>query len=219
MKGRDDFDTSRAPTALVAQSVSPQDPLAHCWSDSIGGADVVAGSSTNHARDWCTESQERQSYRGWVWPGGQLSAPASARQVVKETLKDWHLGRLTGDVLLCVSELVTNAVKHAKISTDPLVPYQVVVGLRYFPTCSLFVEVGDCDPGPPVAPTPSGDGASELVRAHGHGLVIVRELADFVWWKRRGIGGKYVYAHFNTPRYLTPEGEARNQPRSKEEGR
>jgi anti-sigma regulatory factor (Ser/Thr protein kinase) len=115
---------------------------------------------------------------------------------------------MADDVALCVSELVSNAVEHAVASGNPLVPHQVVLGLRYFASSCLFVEVGDCDPRPPLLPAPAADDDPlDLLAVSGRGLVIVGELADAVWWTRRAAGGKYVYARLDTPRYFDGERE------------
>lgn len=42
-----------------------------------------------------------------------MSAPGLARKVVRATLSRWHLQELSDDAALAVSELVTNAFKHA----------------------------------------------------------------------------------------------------------
>ena len=154
-------------------------------------------------REWSGMAQERHRYRGWVWPGSQLSAVGAARLVALEALADWRLGPMADDVALCVSELVTNALTHALVCLDRRVPRQVVLGLRYFPSSCLFVEVGDWDPRPPLLPVVAVDADPlESLALGGRGLLLVCEMADFVWWTRREPGGKYVYARLDTPRYF-----------------
>jgi len=156
--------------------------------------------------DWRTTVQQRHEYRCWVWLDGEPWDVVAARSVAVEALTDWRLGPMTDDVALCVSELVTNALLHA----CPVVssaPTQVSLGLRYFPTSCVFVEVGDCDPRPPLLPL-TGDGPLDALELlGGRGLLIVRELADMVWWQRTEGGGKFVFARLNTRRYFGRQGE------------
>ena len=66
-----------------------------------------------------------------------LSAPNLARQVVRETLTRWQLPDLIDDAELAVSELVTNACKHAR----PPVVLRLVQR-----TGSVRVDVSDMRP-------------------------------------------------------------------------
>ncbi|ARQ69283.1 hypothetical protein CAG99_10760 [Streptomyces marincola] len=115
-------------------------------------------------------------------------APSAARRTARLALHEWGLGHLADDVELCLSELVGNAVQHAKGKRGERF---VVVALR----CSerwLIVEVSDQDPTPPTLP------AAQLPLADsGRGLFIVRALADATWWAPRDEGGKTVLCRFD----------------------
>src|ERR1039458_253350 len=61
---------------------------------------------------------------GWGWEitlaaGGQ--APGLARQATREVLASWHVAHLEETAVLFVSELVTNAVRHASTGGSMLV--------------------------------------------------------------------------------------------------
>jgi hypothetical protein len=92
---------------------------------------------------------------------------------------------LADDVQIVLSELVTNAIRHA--GTDVTVTLEVGDG-------HLRVEVGDGDIRPPAMP------AADLDAASGRGLFIVSALAR-AWryerTERDGISGKTVSADFD----------------------
>ncbi|MGW1773448.1 ATP-binding protein [Streptomyces sp. NPDC002104] len=104
-----------------------------------------------------------------------------ARRIAREVLSAGGLGeRLVDDVLLVVSELVTNAVRHAGGVTD--------FHVRYLQHC-LAVDVSDasslcpCTPDKPVG-VPGG-----------FGWLLVNRIAARTEI-RRGIGGKTITAFF-----------------------
>lgn len=68
------------------------------------------------------------------WLPADVTAPAAARQLAGETATSWGLTGLAGDLTICVSELVTNAVVH---DTGP-----VTVRLTRRPA-SVLCEVAD----------------------------------------------------------------------------
>jgi anti-sigma regulatory factor (Ser/Thr protein kinase) len=92
------------------------------------------------------------------------AAPARARGAL-EALKDAVAPDRLRDVTLLVSELVTNAVRHAEGGIVRLI-VRVAGGV-------LRVEVHDPGHGFDLGPAPS-----DPLRASGWGLVLVEELAD-----------------------------------------
>jgi len=96
-----------------------------------------------------------------------MQAPATARRAV--TQAGAGLGSTALDnVCLLVSELVTNAVRHADLEADDSVDLEVVVYDE-----RVRVEVFDSGPGfVPATPTPNPDEPS------GWGLLIVDRVAD-----------------------------------------
>ncbi|MGW7491277.1 ATP-binding protein [Streptomyces sp. NPDC054786] len=118
-----------------------------------------------------------------------------ARQFARTALTDWGLGHLADDVLLCVSELATNALLHG---VPPGRGYRL--WLSQAEDGLLRVEVHDSGDGEPRAPVPyDGDGDEG---ESGRGLLLVSALADawgggeggpgeVVWWGVPGYGKGY----------------------------
>lgn len=107
--------------------------------------------------------------------------PASAqaaRRVAGECLRAWHLGRLVPSVTLVVTELVTNALLHARTAIDVTVT-QLEDGVR--------VAVRDGHAGSPTVRHVDVDSTT------GRGLVIVARLARR-WGVERDSTGKTVWA-------------------------
>lgn len=94
-------------------------------------------------------------------------SPAEARRALGEV--SGHLTpRRLEDAQLLVSELVTNAIRHAGLDDHDVIKLVVVTGDH-----ALRIEV--CDPGPGFEvsePTP------DPARPSGWGLYLVRELSD-----------------------------------------
>ena len=106
-------------------------------------------------------------------------APAVVRHVVSQ---ERELGFATPDVVLIVSELVTNAVLHSGCSVDQAIEVRVSVSSE-----RVLVSVRDLGC--------SGQGAQlDLIRAvGGRGLQIVDELAER-WGSERDQDGHHVWA-------------------------
>jgi anti-sigma regulatory factor (Ser/Thr protein kinase) len=106
--------------------------------------------------------------------GRRPGSPAEARRALAE-LADHLSDRRLADARLMVSELVTNALRHAALGeTD------VIVLVLQADDRTLRIEVRDPGPGFELtepAPDPS--------RSSGWGLYLVRELADR-WGVERG---------------------------------
>ncbi|MFJ8544787.1 ATP-binding protein [Streptomyces sp. NPDC093586] len=110
------------------------------------------------------------------------SVPA-ARAFTREALADWGVRERADDVLLCVSELATNALLHG-------VPPGRGFLLRLLPYADgVRVEVHDSGDGVPAVPlTPGVSQESE----GGRGLLLVAELAD-KWGVGERAPGKVVW--------------------------
>lgn len=109
-----------------------------------------------------------------------------ARAAVRRTLAYWGLGGLTEDAVLLVSELVGNAVCHARHDAAQLGGATLVLSL----TCAgpaLRIEVRDTDPRPPQPREPGSLDES------GFGFVIVDALASN-WGVYQAEPGKAVWA-------------------------
>jgi hypothetical protein len=130
------------------------------------------------------------------------TAPRCARLFVSEQLRRWRLDELNDTAELIACELVTNAVAATGTLEMPTT-YAVLhdldlamVAMRLLPVPgSLFVEVWDRDPNPPVLGNPGYFDES------GRGLTLVAALTK-MWGAYPAdvaVGGKVVWAEINIP--------------------
>ncbi|MBD0689437.1 ATP-binding protein [Streptomyces sp. CBMA123] len=124
------------------------------------------------------------------WLPRHPKSPRNARQELREFLLPHPAAEPllpTGELLL--SELVTNAVQHARAPRDRL----IFVRLQLPSPTTLRIEVHDADSEKPSLRTAST--TSET----GRGLLLVRELAsEWGCCPRRGGIGKFVWFHLST---------------------
>ncbi|MFF8608241.1 ATP-binding protein [Streptomyces sp. NPDC015346] len=111
-----------------------------------------------------------------------------ARDFTRKVLAEWGMDTRADDVLLCVSELATNALLHG---VPPGRGYRLHLYLeRPGPAHVLRVELHDSGDGTPALREPTGES--------GRGLLLVDALAD-----RWGVGerdpGKIVWCEFTRP--------------------
>ncbi len=118
-------------------------------------------------------------------------SPGVARQVARDALTSWQLTHLTDTAILLISELVTNAVLHARTGGSGLALQLEVHGSW------LRIEVHDADLRGPRPRTPACFDES------GFGFVLVDALADR-WGVRETPAGKAVWAELDT----RPDGES-----------
>ncbi len=111
-----------------------------------------------------------------------ITLAAQARRFTRETLEDWGLRALSEVAELLVSELVTNALRHA----GP--PRQ----LRLFRDRTLTVEVADADHQVPLLRPVAEEAES------GRGIRLVNELAHR-WGSRATRQGKVVWFELELP--------------------
>jgi serine/threonine-protein kinase RsbW len=120
----------------------------------------------------------------------QLTVPACgqpvrlARQVTREVLTAWLLADVEETAVLLVSELVSNAVRHAQDSDV------ITLELQAMRTC-LRIEAYRCRPGM-AAPRSAGE-FDEL----GFGCAVVESLAS-KWGVRETITGTVIWAELDT---------------------
>jgi anti-sigma regulatory factor (Ser/Thr protein kinase) len=108
-------------------------------------------------------------------------AAGLARQLTREVLAVWHRPDLEETAVLIVSELVTNAVRHAS-SGGPLVSLRLELD-----GISVRIEVHDDDPRWPQPSTP------DALDESGFGFVLVNALAS-KWGVSDTATGKAVWA-------------------------
>jgi anti-sigma regulatory factor (Ser/Thr protein kinase) len=107
-------------------------------------------------------------------------APAHARHLVANMLRRWgYDDRVVDDVTLIVSELTSNAVRHARSQFSLTVQVQE--------RSTLHVAVAD------RAPVPSTEPDGGLVPKPLHGLGLIEALCSD-WGIQRTAGGKIVWA-------------------------
>ncbi|KOV57777.1 hypothetical protein ADL01_39270 [Streptomyces sp. NRRL WC-3618] len=110
------------------------------------------------------------------------SVVAIARKRVSDQLAVWGLEDLTFVTELVVSELVTNAIRHA----------EAPIGLRLILNRSLICEVADGSSG---APHPR---RARIFDEGGRGLLLVAQLTDR-WGTRQTPTGKIIWAEHSLP--------------------
>ncbi|MEU6391010.1 ATP-binding protein [Streptomyces sp. NPDC046939] len=113
------------------------------------------------------------------------SVPA-ARDFARAALRDWGVKDRADDILLCVSELTTNALLHG-----------VPPGRGFFLRMTAYedgvrVEVHDTGDGVPAVPGPATDAEG------GRGLLLVTALAD-KWGVEERDPGKVVWCEIRVP--------------------
>jgi anti-sigma regulatory factor (Ser/Thr protein kinase) len=112
-------------------------------------------------------------------------SPGLARRVARDALTSWQLTHLTDTAVLLISELVTNAVLHARTGGPGLALYLENHGAW------LRIEVHDGDVREPEPRLPG------TLDESGFGYVIVAALAD-KWGVRETAAGKAVWAELDT---------------------
>jgi anti-sigma regulatory factor (Ser/Thr protein kinase) len=114
------------------------------------------------------------------------------RQEMEKALVAWEVVHIVDDVLLVVSELVTNAVRHAP---RPEIGFTATRGEGL-----LLIEVQDGSANPPILRRRGQAGTAES----GRGLGLVHSLARDWGWMPHGDGTKSTWALIDVPTTDSP---------------
>ncbi|WP_244884216.1 ATP-binding protein [Carbonactinospora thermoautotrophica] len=142
---------------------------------------------------------------------GLLSAVGWARRHTRDVLSAWGIERNAETVELLVSELVTNAVRHARVP-DGAVTYLDLAEVRRISLTlrlrrdRVSVEIWDSDPQPPAMREQSLDAEG------GRGLFLVATLSKEWGYYHPPTGGKVVWCVVPLPSSGTTA-DARGTPR------
>ena len=125
----------------------------------------------------------------------RYEAVRGARKFTSATLDSWDLGDRFDDVALVVSELVTNALRHAVPEGSPDEPQGPPVRLHLMRWASSLV----CAVRDPSRQSPEARGGEEDFSAEsGRGLFLVESFSDSWGWHPLAgtLQGKVVWALF-----------------------
>ncbi|MCM1945709.1 MULTISPECIES: ATP-binding protein [Streptomyces] len=125
----------------------------------------------------------------------RYEAVRGARKFTSATLDSWDLGDRFDDVALVVSELVTNALRHAVPEGSPDEPQGPPVRLHLMRWASRLV----CAVRDPSRQSPEARGGEEDFSAEsGRGLFLVESFSDSWGWHPLAgtLQGKVVWALF-----------------------
>ncbi|MER5739108.1 ATP-binding protein [Streptomyces sp. NPDC002262] len=125
----------------------------------------------------------------------RYEAVRGARKFTSATLDSWDLGDRFDDVALVVSELVTNALRHAAPEGSPDEPQGPPVRLHLMRWASRLV----CAVRDPSRQSPEARGGEEDFSAEsGRGLFLVESFSDSWGWHPLAgtLQGKVVWALF-----------------------
>ncbi|WP_162793816.1 ATP-binding protein [Streptomyces paludis] len=128
----------------------------------------------------------------------RYEAVRGARQFTRTTLSQWELTERFDDVALVVSELVTNALRHALPADTPRDPHEAPVRLHLMRWSSrLICAVRDPSHTSPATRETDEDCAAES----GRGLFLVESFSDTWGWHplAGSLHGKVVWALFRLP--------------------
>jgi len=118
------------------------------------------------------------------------TAPAESRRFAHDVCGDWGVPRVANLAELVASELVTNAVTHARTP--------MTVTLRLLDD-TVSVDVRDADPRPMFRPNPGSGGRPG--DEHGRGLLLLDAMAD-AWGTSPTADGKVVWANIGVRKPL-----------------
>lgn len=188
------------PSVMPAQTAPLiGDPGCHWPTPAVETAFLVSG-------DW-PPGRGHASVRWACFPETGTSAPVlradqvrGARDFTAGTLRRWGVADRRDDVAVVVSELLTNALRHAlPMVTEAGAGWPVQLGLLQRGRC---VTCAVADPSKAV-PVP---GTRGYLAETGRGLHVIAALSDRWGFITSGEGGKVIWALFSTQLAPPPRG-------------
>ena len=129
---------------------------------------------------------------GTPTPDGQASRVRRARDFTASTLHKWGVAGRCDDIAIVVSELVTNALQHARpASRHTHTGWPIQLGLLH-PEHRVMCAVADASQAVPVPREP------DFLDETGRGLQVIAALSDQWGYTTSGDMGKVIWALFNT---------------------
>jgi anti-sigma regulatory factor (Ser/Thr protein kinase)/CheY-like chemotaxis protein len=154
------------------------------WFEQRAAGYVVKDADIDHLVDVLLDvGTAQEHHEAALELSGDVIAAREARAVVRDVLGRWGYRELIDDATLVVSELVTNAVEHAR-STCAVILNRSEGGVR--------IEVRDQGPGSPSLQPPSDTAEG------GRGLMIVSALAT-AWGTQATPYAKSVWVELSAP--------------------
>jgi len=125
-------------------------------------------------------------------PGADARSVRETRDFTIATLRRWGVADRCDDIVIVVSELLTNAIRHAQpAADDERVRWPIRLDLLQSGPCVLCM-VADPSDRPPVPREPG------CLAEAGRGLQIIAALSDQWGFTTPGDMGKVVWAMFST---------------------
>ncbi|GGY04881.1 ATP-binding protein [Streptomyces anandii] len=129
----------------------------------------------------------------------RYEAVREARRFTRRTLEQWELGERFDDVCLVVSELVTNALRHALPGPAAARAHEQVPSVRLH--LMRWTERLVCAVRDPSQDSPVARDTEDFSAESGRGLFLVDSFSDSWGWHPMAgsVGGKVVWALFRLP--------------------
>lgn len=145
------------------------------------------------------DPQQPGREQSFTFPASAEAVPV-ARAALSKTLCDWGFGQIAEDLVLCLSEAVTNALLHGEPGGNITVHATATEH-------TVHIEVNDGDDAEPQLQAPvtaGGQGVAALaaVPTGGYGLVLIKALST-AWGVRHLPFGKAVWFERDASKAVT----------------
>jgi Histidine kinase-like ATPase domain len=184
-------------TAAAARPVRPADSTDCRWLMLAAETAGLTRDSGRPAPDACPTGRSDLPRIATCAPDTDAGSVHAARDFTLATLQRWEAAERGEDIAIVVTELLTNALRHALPRLgDPPPRRPIRLGLLQPGSCVLCAVA---DPSRAV-PVPQGRGS---LAETGRGLQIIRALSDTWGYTMLSDAGKVVWAAF-IPRLMPP---------------